>query len=60
LEDANQPGGVAMSKTPNPKEKIEEESQQDIRKGQEYRKFLKQVIKAPNETITEHRALRLK
>jgi hypothetical protein len=35
---------------PKPKEKAEEESQQDIKKTREYRNFrklLKQVIKAP-------------
>jgi hypothetical protein len=39
-----------MSQDPKPKEKVEDESQQDIKKTREYRNFrklLKQVIKAP-------------
>lgn len=39
-----------MSQDPKPKDKVEDESQQDIKKTREYRNFrklLKQVIKAP-------------
>jgi hypothetical protein len=39
-----------MSQDPKPSVKVEDESQQDIKKTPEYRKFrklLKQVIKAP-------------
>jgi hypothetical protein len=39
-----------MSEDPKPKEKVGEESQRDIKRTPEYRKFrklLKQVIKAP-------------
>ena len=39
-----------MSQDPKPRDKVEEESQQDIKTTREYRNFrklLKQVIKAP-------------
>ena len=50
MEPPDQSGGGVMSQDPKPRDKVEEESQQDIKTTREYRNFrklLKQVIKAP-------------